>query len=139
MKPLKIDVLKNWKVLKLAKHLQRLRDVHESPDHDTFDLYYDVSQKSALYKVSEDLSSLYKLTKSKYCELDDLHKHQEGVFKLTYSDKQREENTRDLYQYEYYCDVTKLNKDIIIHAIKESYDYSKDKLLKQKSTDDSEP
>jgi len=76
MKPLKTDVLKNWKVLKLAKHLQRLRDVHESPDHDTFDLYYDVSKKSALYKVSEDLSSLYKLTKSKYCELDDLHKHQ---------------------------------------------------------------
>ena len=135
MKLLKKDVLKNWKVSRLAKHLQRLRMVHESPRRDTFDSYYDVSQNSALYKVSQNLNSLYKLTKSKHCELDDLCQEEHGF----YSDEQREKHTRDLYQYEYYCNVTKLNKDIIIHAIKESYDYSKDKLLKQESTDDSEP
>jgi len=138
MKPLNIDVLRNWKVSRLAKHLQRLKDVHESPCGDPYDLYYDVGQESALYKVNEDSSSLYKLTARSHCDLYDLFQGEEGFFTLTFSDKQIEENTRELYQYEYYCDVTKSDKDMIIQAIKESYDYSKDNILKQESTDDSE-
>lgn len=119
MNELSTNVLNQWKVSKLAKHLKMLNEAYEA------------FNERPLYKVDLYKMDLYKLTMKSYCKLHDYKiEYDDFDFSLFDDEKLVAENTETRYVYEYYCIIDKYNKDKIIKAIQESYIHTKDNLLR---------
>ena len=114
MNELSTNVLNQWKVSKLAKHLNMLNEAYEA------------FNERPLYKVDLYKMDLYKFTVKKYSKRHD-YKFLSNDFDFTLFD---DKNTETRGSYEHYCIIDKYNKDKIIKAIQESYIHTKDNLLR---------